>query len=93
MGSIKIYGIVGSPRKNKNSDTLVQKVLGGCQHQGALIEKIYLKNLEISPCQAHKPQDGKGCVIHDDMDIIYKILEDADGFQHGKNLVRQLIGV
>ena len=79
MGSIKITGIVGSPRKNKNSDTLVQKVLEGCQHQGALIEKIYLKNLEISPCQAHKTQDGKGCVIHDDMDIIYKVFEDADG--------------
>ena len=83
MGSIKITGIVGSPRKNKNSDTLVQKVLEGCQHQGALIEKIYLKNLEISPCQAHKPQDGKGCVIHDDMDIIYKVFEDADGLVLG----------
>ena len=83
MGSIKITGIVGSPRKNKNSDTLVQKVLEGCQYQGALVEKIYLKNLDISPCQAHKPQDGKGCVIHDDMDILYKVFEDADGLVLG----------
>ena len=83
MGSIKITGIVGSPRKNKNSDTLVQKALEGCQYQGALVEKIYLKNLDISPCQAHKPQDGKGCVIHDDMDILYKVFEDADGLVLG----------
>ena len=83
MGSIKITGIVGSPRKNKNSDTLVQKVLEGCQYQGALVEKIYLENLDISPCQAHKPQDGKGCVIHDDMDILYKVFEDADGLVLG----------
>ena len=79
MGSIRITGIVASPRKNKNSDTLVQKVLDGCQNQGALIDKIYLQDLEISPCKAHKTQDGKGCVVHDGMDQIYKVFEDTDG--------------
>jgi multimeric flavodoxin WrbA len=83
MGSIRVTGIVGSPRINKNSDTLVQKVLEGCQYQGALIEKIYLKHLEISPCQAHKPQDGKGCVIRDGMDIIYQVFEASDGLVLG----------
>jgi multimeric flavodoxin WrbA len=79
MENIKITGIIGSPRKNKNSDTLVQKMLKGCQSQGALIEKIYLNDLKISPCKAHKIQDGKGCVLHDGMDLIYKVLEDSDG--------------
>ena len=83
MGSIRITGIVASPRKNKNTDTLVQKILEGCQSQGALIDKIYLKDLEISPCQAHKTQDGKGCVLHDGMDVIYKEFEDADGLVLG----------
>jgi multimeric flavodoxin WrbA len=83
MGDIRIIGIIGSPRKNKNSDTLVQKVLEGCRSQGALIDKIYLKDLSISPCQAHKTQDGKGCVLHDGMDVIYKVFEDADGLVLG----------
>ena len=83
MGSIRITGIVASPRKNKNSDTLVQKVLDGCQGQGALIDKIYLNDLEISPCKAHKIQDGKGCVVHDGMDQIYKVFEDTDGLVLG----------
>jgi len=83
MGAVRITGIVASPRKNKNSDTLVQKVLDGCKNQGALIDKIYLKDLEISPCKAHKTQDGKGCVLHDGMDIIYKVFEDTDGLVLG----------
>ena len=49
MGAIGLTGIVGNPRKNKNSDTLVQKVLEGCQSQGALIDNITLcgvKNIQ-----------------------------------------------
>ena len=83
MASIRITGIVASPRKHKNSDTLVQKVLDGCQYQGARIEKIYLDDLEISPCKAHKTQDGKGCVLHDGMDTVYKVFENADGLVLG----------
>jgi multimeric flavodoxin WrbA len=79
MSDIRITGIVGSPRKNRNSDTLVQQMLDGCRREGALINKIYLNKLEIRPCQAHKPQDGKGCVLRDGMDEIYQTFEDADG--------------
>lgn len=87
MGSIRITGIIGSPRKNKNTDTLVQKVLEGCQKQGALIDKIYLKNLEISPCKAHKSQDGKGCMIHDGMDIIYKVFSGIAASQPQRKIL------
>jgi multimeric flavodoxin WrbA len=83
MRDIRITGIIGSPRKKKNSDTLVQKVLDGCQSEGASVDKIYLKNLEIKPCQAHKIQDGKGCMLRDGMDVIYKVFEDTDGLVLG----------
>lgn len=79
MRDIRIAGIIGSPRKRKNSDVLVQQMLDGCRSEGALIEKIYLKNLEIKPCQAHKIQDGKGCMVRDGMDVIYKVFEEIDG--------------
>ena len=78
MGDIRITGIVGSPRLKKNTDALVQQALDGCRSKGALIETIYLNKLEIKPCQAHKVQDGKGCIIRDGMDAVYEIFEASD---------------
>ncbi len=83
MKEIRVCGIVGSPRKNKNSDTLVQQVLNGCSSRGVAVDKIYLKDLEISPCLAHRSQNGKGCVIRDGMDTIYQLFEDVHGLVLG----------
>ena len=79
MGDIRITGIVGSPRLKKNTDALVRQALDGCRSEGASIETIYLNKLKIKPCQAHKVQDGKGCIMRDDMDAIYEIFETSDG--------------
>jgi multimeric flavodoxin WrbA len=79
MKKIRITGIVGSPRLKKNTDALVQQALDGCKSKGAVVETIYLNKLKIKPCQAHKVQDGKGCIMRDDMDAIYKIFETTDG--------------
>jgi multimeric flavodoxin WrbA len=83
MGDIRITGIVGSPRPKKNTDTLVQQALNGCKSKGALVETIYLNKLDIKPCQAHKVQDGKGCIMRDGMDAVYEIFETADGLVLG----------
>jgi multimeric flavodoxin WrbA len=83
MGDIRITGIVGSPRLKKNTDALVQQALDGCRSTGALIETIYLNKLEIKPCQAHKVQDGKGCIMRDGMDAVYEIFEASDGLVLG----------
>jgi multimeric flavodoxin WrbA len=83
MGDIRITGIIGSPRLKKNTHTLVQQALDGCRSKGARVETIYLNKLKIKPCQAHKVQDGKGCIIRDDMDIVYEIFEAADGLVLG----------
>ncbi len=79
MGNIRVTGIVGSPRLKKNTDVLVQQALDGCRSNGAEVDTIYLNQLDIKPCQAHKVQDGKGCIMRDDMDAIYEIFETADG--------------
>ena len=79
MGDIRITGIIGSPRLKKNTDVLVRQALDGCKSKGASVETIYLNKLNIKPCQAHKVQDGKGCIMRDDMDAIYEIFETADG--------------
>ena len=83
MGDIRITGIVGSPRLKKNTDALVQQTLAGCKSKGALIETIYLNKLKIKPCQAHKVQDGKGCLMRDGMDAVYEIFEATDGLVLG----------
>ena len=83
MGDIRITGIVGSPRLKKNTDALVQQTLAGCKSKGALIETIYLNKLKIKPCQAHKVQDGKGCIMQDGMDAVYEIFEASDGLVLG----------
>jgi multimeric flavodoxin WrbA len=83
MGDIRITGIIGSPRLKKNTHTLVQQALDGCRSKGARVETIYLNKLEIKPCQAHKVQDGKGCIIRDGMDAVYEIFEASDGLVLG----------
>jgi multimeric flavodoxin WrbA len=80
---MQVVGLVASPRKQMNTDIIVQTILDGCQETGVLVAKIYLNDLEIQPCQACKIQGGSGCVYQDDMDQIYEILEKADGLVIG----------
>lgn len=79
---LKVLGIVGSPRKGKNNDTLVTHMLKGiektCENQAA-IEKIYADKLNVQPCKAC---DGctrkRGCVLKDDMEKLYEKFDTAD---------------
>jgi multimeric flavodoxin WrbA len=80
---MQVVGIVASPRKLMNTDTIVQRILDGCQESGVSVAKIHLNDLEIQACQACKIQDGSGCVYQDDMEQIYKVFETADGLVLG----------
>ena len=48
---MKIIGFVGSPRKNGNTDVLVQQVLRGASIAGAETKVFYLNELNIKGCQ------------------------------------------
>jgi len=77
---IHILGIVGSPRKGKNSDTLVQKALDGAKAAEVKITKIYLNDLRIKPCQAcSKHPDPKYCIYNDGMSKLYNLFGTVDG--------------
>ncbi len=78
-----IVGIVASPRKGMNTETLVRAILDGCRESGASVDIIHLNDLDIQPCQACKEQDGSGCVFQDGMAQIYELLEQADGLVLG----------
>ena len=67
MKDKKVLGIVGSPRKGANTDTLVEQVLKGASEKGASTEKLALAEMNIKPCTACDAcQNTKKCVIEDD---------------------------
>lgn len=74
-----ILGIVGSPRKGGNTDTLVDAVLAGAAECGAGSEKIILQELSIAPCRAcnYCKKHGK-CIQDDDMESLLELMEKSD---------------
>jgi len=69
MTDLKVVGIIASPRKDMNTDTLVAKVLEGAKSTRAETEKIYLDDLQIKPCQACDNYPApRYCWLQDDME-------------------------
>ena len=76
---MKACGIVSSPRKNGNVDLLVSEVLKGASSQEADIDKVYLNDLNIKPCQSCGVDPyPKYCLYDDDMSLVYELLESYD---------------
>lgn len=77
--SVKVLGIYGSPRKGGNTDLLLDRILEGAQAGGAEVESIYARKLKISGCIECGSCDDTGeCAVHDDMDTVYPLLQEAD---------------
>jgi len=76
---MKVLGILGSPRRGGNSETLLKAFLEGAAAGGAEVEEVLLRNLKISPCLEiyHCFKDGT-CPIKDDMRELYGKLLAAD---------------
>jgi multimeric flavodoxin WrbA len=76
---MKVLGIYGSPRQGGNSDLLLDKALEGAAKAGAEIQKIYIRDLEISGCLECGGCDETGsCIIQDDMEKAYPLLWDSE---------------
>ncbi len=74
-----MLGISGSPRKGGNTDALLDAALKGAENSSASVEKLYLCDLKISPCQeCHQCEETGECVIDDEMQSIYPKLIEAD---------------
>ena len=85
---MKIMAFVGSPRKNSNVDTLMDKVIEGVKSKtDAEVEKIYLYNADIKNCNGCglcSPLMGsKDCPIDDDMPGILNRMIEADAYIFG----------
>ena len=67
MSENKILGIVGSPRRGGNTETLIDQVLRGAEDAGGFAEKIVLSEINVQPCRACNACHNTGkCVIDDD---------------------------
>jgi len=76
---MKVLGIYGSARKGGNSDQLLDKALEGAEASGAVISRVYARDLKISGCRACGGCDKTGkCIIKDEMQDIYPLFIDAD---------------
>ncbi len=77
---MKILGIVGSPRKNGNTEILTAHVLKAVAEQGVDTELIRLAGKDIRPCNACMTCKKKeACSIDDDLWPIYLKMKRADG--------------
>jgi multimeric flavodoxin WrbA len=77
--TVKVLGIYGSPRQGGNTDLLLDRVLEGARAAGAQVQALYARDLKISGCLECGGCDETGeCVVPDDMDKVYPLLEEAD---------------
>ncbi len=77
--SVRVLGILGSPRRGGNTELLLNEALKGAASEGAEVEEIRLCEFKISPCtECLCCFKGGACVVADDMQGIYPRLLEAD---------------
>jgi len=78
MLTMKVLGLFGSPRRGGNTDLLLEEMLKGVQKHGAMVEKIFLSDWDISGCRECRRCEIHGnCVIQDQMQKLYPKLLQA----------------
>ncbi len=79
-----VLGVVASPRVNGNTDILVDEILSGVRSSGGTIDKIYISDFDIKPCDSCMScMRERKCAIEDGwQEIADKVLK-ADGIVMG----------
>ena len=86
---MRIIGINGSPRKQWNTATLLDKALEGAAAQGAETELVHLYDLDFkgcTSCLACKTRGGKSygaCAMNDGLTPVLKRIAEADALVIG----------
>lgn len=81
---MKVIGIVGSPRKNGNTSTLVQQVLEGAAEAGAETKTFILNEMNYKGCQGCSYcKTHEKCKLEDDLVELFDELTKADGVVFG----------
>ncbi|MBI4267790.1 MAG: flavodoxin family protein [Chloroflexi bacterium] len=76
---MKAIGVVGSPRKNGNTEILTGHTLQAIAEDGLDTELVRLSGLDIRPCNACMVcREEERCPIDDDLFPIYTKLKESD---------------
>jgi multimeric flavodoxin WrbA len=79
MNKVKILGVGGSPRKNGNTDILLDSFLKGAESTGAETKKVLLRNYSVEPCIGCEACRKAGiCTqFNDGMTLLYSEIETS----------------
>ncbi|MGQ9558195.1 MAG: flavodoxin family protein [Desulfurispora sp.] len=81
---MKVIGIVGSPRPEGNTATLVEQVLRGAEQAGAQTAIFHVNKMNIRGCQGcYKCKKLGYCAVPDDMREIYEQINYAGAVVFG----------
>ena len=81
---MKVIGIVGSPRKNGNTNIVVQQVLEGAAEAGAETRTFLLNEMNYRGCQAcDYCKSHEKCKLEDDLTELFEEMAGADGVVFG----------
>ena len=81
---MRVLGIVGSPRKNGNTEILMREVLKVAQQAGCETEMFLMSEKQVAPCDACGMCFQVGsCVVQDDMQELYAMMERAQAIVFG----------
>ena len=76
---MKVIAFLGSPRKDGNTELLLQATVKGIGSAGLTVKTFSLNLMNIKPCQNCGGCDETGeCIINDDMTEIYHEIRTAD---------------
>jgi len=76
---VRVIGLAGSPRRNGNTEALLDKFLAGAAGCGAQVEKVVLARLKVRGCVAcDECHETGACAIRDDFQIVFDKLLNAD---------------
>ncbi len=81
---MRVLGIVGSPRKNGNTEILMREVLKTAQKAGCDTDMFLMSGKQVAPCDACGACFQVGsCVVQDDMQELYAMMEYAHAIVFG----------
>lgn len=77
---MKVIAIIGSPRRNGNTEILAAHTLKAIEEEGIATELVHLAGLDIKPCTACMVCTKKEeCSIKDDFAPVYEKMKEAQG--------------
>jgi multimeric flavodoxin WrbA len=79
---MKVLCIVGSPRKDGNTNALIGHAASVLKETGIDVEILHISDYQIAPCtgcRACFQEEEKRCILQDDFEEVYRKMKNADG--------------